>query len=559
MLLTAQHLGKSYGAQIVLEDCSFALERGECVGIVGANGAGKSTLLKLLAGIESPDAGTITLAPGLDLGYLPQSTPSFAGSTVGDLLAESVGSLRRLEARMRDLEAEMATAAEELLAPLLAEYGEVAVRFQDHGGYELEHRSAEVLAGLELARLSPQREVATLSGGERARVGLAALLLRQPDALLLDEPTNHLDAGALAWLESYLARYPGTCAIASHDRQFLNRTITHLLEVDDTTLGLKRYTGDYDAYVRAKAAERVQWESRYARQQEEIAALRRRIREATRSVAPHNRSPKDSFMAAYKAHGERVADAISHNARAAQERLARVEADPVPEPPKPLYFRPRFQGEALRSTQVVRVEGLAKRYGERTLFHDLSFVLTPDARILLTGPNGAGKTTLLRLLLGEETPDAGAVRIAPGARIGYLAQDPAPAARDRTLLDAYRDGRAGQESTFIASLLGNGLFRLDDTAKPVGLLSPGQRRKLEIARLVADGPNVLLLDEPTNYISLDVLEAFEAAVLAFTGPVVAISHDRWFIQRFGGEVWRLEEGVLTRNAPGGLAKLDTTG
>jgi macrolide transport system ATP-binding/permease protein len=381
-------------------------------------------------------------------------------------------------------------------------------------------------------------------------VGLAALLLRQPDALLLDEPTNHLDADALSWLEGYLADYPGAVAAVSHDRQFLNRTVTRIVEVDDRTHGIEQYTGDYDAYAQAKRSERAHWEERYGRQQEEIAELRRRVREAARTVAPHNRQPKDSFRAAYRAHGERVADAVSHNVRAAQERLARIEADPVAKPPKPLYFRPRFQGEALRSAQVLRVDGLTKRHGGRTLFSDLSFTLTPATRILLTGPNGAGKTTLLRILLGEETPDAGSVRLAPGARIGYLAQDPVPAAPGLTLLDAYREGRVGQPSQFISSLLGNGLFRLDDTEKAVDRLSLGQRRKLEIARLVADAPNVLLLDEPTNYVSLDVLEAFEAAVLAFPGPVIAVSHDRWFIQRFGGGVWRLDGGMLTCYAPG---------
>jgi macrolide transport system ATP-binding/permease protein len=550
MLLTARHLVKSYGAHTILRDCSLVLARGERVGIVGANGAGKSTLLKLLAGVEEPDAGTVTRAVALDVGYLPQSAPSFLGSTIADLIAESVGALRALEQRMRTLEAAMATTEGAALDVLLDEYGEVAARFQDRGGYELEPRIDAVLAGLGLAGLPRERAVATLSGGERARVGLAALLLRRPDALLLDEPTNHLDVTTLAWLEAFLAGYPGGVAIVSHDRQFLNRTVTHILEVDDTTHTLKRYTGDYDAYAAAKRAERAQWEERYAQQQEEISELRRRIREAARSVSSHNRPPRDNDKMQYHFFGERVADAVSRNARNAEERLARIEADPVPKPPKPLYFQPRFQSETLRAKQILRAEGLAKGYDGRTLFADLSFILEPGARILLTGPNGAGKTTLLRLLLGEEAPDRGSVRLAPGVRIGYLPQDPAAASAARTVLESYREGQVGHEAKFIASLLGNGLFRLEDTTKTLGQLSLGQRRKLEIARMVADGPNVLLLDEPTNYISLDILEAFESAVLAFPGPVIAISHDRWFIRRFGGEVWRLADGMLTTYAPG---------
>jgi macrolide transport system ATP-binding/permease protein len=552
VLLTARHLEKSYGAHTILRDCSLVLVlvRGERVGIVGANGAGKSTLLKLLAGIEEPNAGTITRAAALDMGYLPQSTPAFAGSTIADLIAESLGALRALEQRMRALESAMTTTQGEALDELLEEYGEAAARFQDRGGYEMEPRIDIVLAGLGLARLSQEREVATISGGERARVGLATLLLRQPDALLLDEPTNHLDIATLAWLEEYLAGYSGGVAIVSHDRQFLNRTVTHILEVDDTTHTLKRYTGDYDAYAATKRAERAQWEERYAQQQQEMSALRRRIREAARSVAAHNRPQRDNDKMQHRFFGERVADAVSRNARNAEERLARLQAEPVPKPPKPLYFQPRLQSEALRAKQIMRAEGLAKGYGGRTLFADLSFVLKPGARILLTGPNGAGKTTLLRILLGAEAPDGGSVRRAPSVRVGYLPQDPAEADAASTVLQTFRAGQVGDEAKIVASLLGNGLFRLEDTTRMLGQLSLGQRRKLEIARMVADGPNVLLLDEPTNYISLNILEAFERAVLAFPGPVIAISHDRWFIQRFGGEVWRLADGILTTYAPG---------
>lgn len=544
MLLTAAHLAKSYGAYTVLEDGSLVINGGDRVGIVGANGAGKSTLLRLLAGREAPDAGTVACAPSLDIGYLPQATPTLAGGSIADLLHEAVGGLRRLEGQMRTLEAAMAAATGERLAALLDEYGQAATRFQDRGGYALDARIAAVLAGLGLADLAPSRALAALSGGERARIVLAALLLRAPDLLLLDEPTNHLDLASLEWLEGYLAAYPGAAAIVSHDRHFLNRAVTHIVEVDDATHRLKRYTGDYDAFVRAKAGERAQWEDAYARQREEVRELRRRIREAARA-AGHNRPPTDNDKTAYKAAGARAQAAVSRTVRSAEEQLRRIGADPVAQPPKPLRFQPRFQATALQSSQIVRAEHLSKGFGDRVVLRDLSFILGPGARILLTGPNGAGKTTLLRLLLGRETPDGGSVRLAPGARIGYLPQDPAEADPRRTILDTYKEGLVGPESTLVASLLGNGLFRLEDLGKTLGQLSLGQRRKLEIARLVADGPNVLLLDEPTNYLSLDVLEAFEAATLAFPGPVIAVSHDRWLLERFGGVVWRLADGVVT--------------
>ncbi|MBF6590929.1 MAG: ABC-F family ATP-binding cassette domain-containing protein [Ktedonobacterales bacterium] len=552
MLLIARQVSKSYGARSVLRACSLVLNRGDRVGIVGANGVGKSTLLKLLAGVEAPDEGVVTYAPSLELGYLPQSAPNLAGSAIADVLRESVGALRQLEARMRALGAEMAMTAGSALDALLEDYGQVATRFQDHGGYEVEHRMAAVLAGLGLAALPRERAVATLSGGERARVGLAALLLRAPDVLLLDEPTNHLDAASMAWLEGYVAAYAGAVAVVSHDRQFLNRGVTRILEVDDHTRTLTSYTGDYDAYAQAKRAARAQAEEAYARQQEELREVRRRLREVARAVG-HNRPPRDHDKTQHHFFGERVAETVSRNVRAAEERLRRIEADPLPRPPKPLAFQPRFQGEALRAKRILRAEHLSKRHGERTLFHDLSFIVEPGARILLTGPNGAGKTTLLRLLLGIEAADEGTVRLAPGAHIGYLPQDPVVPVVDCGLLDVYREDLAGYEASLVASLLANGLFSREDTTKRISQLSLGQRRKLEIARLAATGPNILLLDEPTNYISLDILETFEAAVLAFPGPVIAVSHDRWFIQRFGGEVWHLANGALIRYAPSAFA------
>jgi macrolide transport system ATP-binding/permease protein len=543
MLLTVRNIAKTYGALTVLDVVSFALEPGEHVGLVGANGAGKSTLMRIITGEETADTGAVQLATGLDIGYLPQTLPDIDGHTIGDLLADALGGLRALEASMRALEAAMATTSGEALDALLAEYGQLASQFQDRGGYEMEARMDAILAGLRLDYLPRSRDLGTLSGGERARVGLALLLLRAPDVLLLDEPTSHLDATSLAWLEDYLANYAGAALIISHDRQFLNRSVNRIFELDEYTHTLRRYEGDYDAYQRAKVAERLAWEASFARQQDEIKDLRKRIRESARQVA-HNRKPKDNDKFVYNGKGERVADAVSRNVRAAEEQLRRIEADPIPKPPRLMHFQPKFRVEALRANAVVRMEHVSKRYGERQALHDVSLTLLPDARVALVGPNGAGKTTLLRILLGLESPDSGSVRLAPGARIGYLPQEPEVGNGELTVFDAYRDGLAGYESNLVAGILGNGLFRLEDLTRTVGQLSPGQKRKLELARLLALGPNVLLLDEPSNYVSLDVLEAFEAAVLAFPGPVLLISHDRWLLNRFGGAIWELAEGHL---------------
>jgi macrolide transport system ATP-binding/permease protein len=549
MLLTARALSKSYGPHRILDDISLFVNPGERVGIVGANGAGKSTLLRILAGQEQPDAGAVVTAPGVQLGYLAQTPPALAGETVGDVLAAATSALRTLETRMRALEAAMATGAPDELPALLDEYGAVSTRFQDRGGYELDATLDAVLAGLRLAYLPRSQPFASLSGGEKARLGLAQLLLRQPDVLLLDEPTNHLDFASLTWLEGYLAdprRQHGAVVLVSHDRAFLNAAVGAILELDDATRKLTSYLGDYDAYAAAKAAARARWAEEYAREQDEIASLRKRIRESARQVG-HEKTYKSGGKRdklSYHAAGGRVAATIARNVRAAEERLARIEAHPIPKPPKPFHFSGRFAAESLQSREILVADRIAKSYAGRGLFADLSFTIAPGARILLAGPNGAGKSTLLRLLLGDEPPDAGAIRRAPAARLGYLPQESPPAAPGAALLETYREGLVGYDDAFIAGLIGYGFFRLEDMAKPVATLSAGQRRKLELARLIAARPNVLLLDEPTNYISLEVLEAFEAALLAFPGPVLAVSHDRYFIRRFGGDVWELRDGSL---------------
>lgn len=558
MLLSATDLTKSYGAITVLHAVSCIVNAGERVGVVGANGAGKSTLLRLLTREEAPDSGSVTLAPGVTLGYLRQAGGDAPGQTIAGLLGAAVAHLRQWEARMRALEAAMSDDRrdERDLTALLDEYGTVSTRFQDAGGYVLAHRTEQVLAGLRLAHLPRERAIVTLSGGEKTRVALAALLLQAPDLLLLDEPTNHLDLATLEWLEGYLAHLAGAVVVVSHDRHFLDRCVSRILEIDGHTHRLTRYEGGYSAYAAAKAAERVRWEQDYARQQEEMRALRQRMREAARQSG-HKRPPADRDKMAYDFFGGRVQDTIARNIRAAEEQLRRLEADSIPKPPQPVRFNPRFAAESLRSREIITLAGVRQSLGGRLILRELSAVVPPGARIMLVGPNGAGKTTLLRLIAGITQPDGGEVRLAPGVSLGYLPQEATLPDPIWTVLETYREGLAGPEASFIAGLIGHGFFRLEDMSKQLGQLSEGQRRKLEIARLIAAGPNVLLLDEPTNAISLDVLEGFEAAILAFPGPVIAVSHDRRFIERFGGEVWELADGKLRTHAAGSAVDLSS--
>jgi macrolide transport system ATP-binding/permease protein len=544
MLLRVDDITKAYGDNQVLNGVSFTLEAGRAVGLVGANGVGKSTLLRIIVGDEEADGGDVYLAPRVEIGYLAQALSDIETGTVAEAIDRALGQLRATEARMRALEAAMAQPGDNLDA-LLDEYGRASEFFERRGGYDLEHRQARVFAGLSIDAIAPDRPLATLSGGEKSRVGLAALLLGAPDLLILDEPTNHLDFAALAWLEEYLQGYRGGVLVVSHDRQFLNRTVHALVEIDEQTRTGKQYAGNYDFYAEVKAQARRRWEEEYAAQQEEIHALHRFIHGKARQVA-HNRAPRDAEKFAYTHKGERVQDAVSRNLRSAEEKLARIEANPIPRPPRPLHINPTFDPAALVNRAPLVADGLRKAYAGKAVLDDVSFALGDGSRVAIVGPNGAGKTTLLRILAGEEMPDAGSVTVAGSAVMGYVDQEQQDLDLDATVLENFRQGRAGEWEEIKAELMGYHLFTYSELEKRAGTLSIGQQRKLQIAILIARRANVLLLDEPTNHISLDVLDEFEQALLAFPGPIIAVSHDRHFLGRFAQEIWQMDAGILRR-------------
>ncbi|MCB0116765.1 MAG: ABC-F family ATP-binding cassette domain-containing protein, partial [Caldilineaceae bacterium] len=392
MLLSTSNLAKFYGDRQVLKDVSLSLYPGDHVGLVGANGAGKSTLIKILAGDITADSGAIQRASDLEIGYLPQALLDIEGKRVDDLIRESLGSLHALEARLRELERRM-TQDDANMDTVLSAYAETTERFERRGGYEIGHQLEIVLAGLEVADIDRSRLVETLSGGEKTRVCLAALLLRSPDLLLLDEPTNHLDFAALEWLEGYLAGYRGGLLVVSHDRHFLNQTVKTILEVDEFSGEVHEYGGNYDFYAEVKAQERVKWIEAYTEQQDEIAELRRVIKGKARQVA-HNRAPRDGdkFLKHFKR--ERVETAVARNVASAEERLRRIEADPIPEPPDRLNINPNFDPRALTSASPLTASMLSKAYGEDVILDEVSFALSPHSRVVIVGPNGAGKTTL---------------------------------------------------------------------------------------------------------------------------------------------------------------------
>jgi macrolide transport system ATP-binding/permease protein len=541
-MLNIENLSKYYGPFLVLNGVSFSLNKQMRVGLVGANGVGKSTLLKIIAGRETADAGTVSFEPGASLGYLPQTLPISSGKTMEDVLEEAVAGIRKIESRLRVIENELSS-HDGRTEVLLQEYGELSRQFEERGGYDLDHRFDIVMEGLGIGYLPRSRTVESLSGGEKTRLGLAGLLLGSPDVLLLDEPTNNLDTANLQWLEGYLSRCRGAVIMASHDRQFLNATANWIYEIDERTHNLQRYAGNYNAFKTAREQEMTRWEENYRRQQDEIKELKRVMQTSSSEARKRQRSrDKDKYALQFKT--ERSQAAATRHIRSARERLERIMENPVPRPPRPLRFKAAFTGKEIRSAEVVRVTGLGKSYGNITVLRNVDFYLGPGSRVVIVGPNGSGKTTLLRIITGMERPDTGSVSLAPNVRPGYLPQEPSLAEREMTILDYFRQGRPGHEEDFIFGLVTCGLFTYDELNKTLSQLSLGQRRKLEIACLIAAEPNVLFLDEPTNHLSLDILESFEKAILEFNGPVMAVSHDRRFVQNFRGETWELREGRL---------------
>jgi macrolide transport system ATP-binding/permease protein len=546
MSLVIHQITKSYGLHQILNGVSLALNPGQRVGLVGANGVGKSTLLKIVVGEVEADSGSVQHAPGEEIGYLAQVIHGFEGQTIDQLAAAALGKLRQLEARLRDLEDRMAAASGSKLERIMAEYGEVTAQFEHYGGYELDYRLDQVFDGLGIGHIPRNRLFGSLSGGEKSRVGLALLLLGAYDVLLLDEPTNHLDFASMNWLEGYLRAYRGGLLIVSHDRQFLNRTVTAIVEIDEHQRTAKHYGGDYDAYLVAKAQERRKWREDYARQQEEINALRLQVKEtARRNNNYRTHSDSDKYIRNFKKAQHDTT--VSKRIHVAEEKLRRIETDPIPEPPDDLRFNPDFDPQALKGRLPLIAGRLTKTFGGRAVLADVSLELGVHSRVVIVGPNGAGKSTLLRILAGYEQADGGSVQVNPGVRLGYLDQEQETLYPNLTLFEMYRLGLPETDQQLKATLLKSGLFRYEEFGKRVGELSRGQQRKLQIARLIAARANLLILDEPTNSISFDVLEAFETALRGFPGPIIAASHDRRFIENFGGEVWEMRDGALLKN------------
>ncbi|WP_405942692.1 ABC-F family ATP-binding cassette domain-containing protein [Streptomyces sp. NBC_00207] len=544
--LTASDLTKSYEGRLVLDSVDCSVPTGERLGIVGENGSGKSTLLRLLAGAERPDRGEVVLHAEGGVGHLAQEESLPPHLTVQQVVDRGLAELRALERDLRRLEALMAGG--DATAVTLTAYAETLTAFELRGGYEADARVERSLHGLGLPGLPRERAVGGLSGGEAVRLRLAVLLAAAPEVLLLDEPTNHLDGAALTWLEDHLRARRGITVAVSHDRAFLERVATSLLEVDGDLHRTVRYGNGYAGYLAERAAERRRRAEAHAAWRAEAARLREAAAVTARRVAP-GRAMKDGNKMAYDRAAGRVQQSVASRVRNAEERLARLLARPVPAPADPLRFTavPRTATTATATTatgpgapagpagsgDARRVLLAAAGVAVEGRLAPVDVTVRDGGRLLVTGPNGVGKSTLLHVLAGVLDPDLG--QVVRYGRTGLLAQHTDAGTGRGTLLAAYAEGRPGTPEEHAERLLSLGLFARDRLSAPVGSLSVGQRQRLALARLVTEPADVLLLDEPTNHLSPALAEELDEALARFAGAVVVVSHDRRLCARWPGD------------------------
>ena len=509
-VLSVQAVARWFGAREVLKDVSFRVAHGDRVGLVGPNGTGKTSLLRIAAGLDAPDRGAVAYARGTRVGFLRQELLEEATGTVIEHARGAAAHLRDLERELRDLEGLIATGDPELLE----RYADAQHHFEHAGGYDFEGTLARILGGLGLGGLV-DREVATLSGGERTRLGLARLLLDDPDVLLLDEPTNHLDVAALEWLENFLVEQDSTCLISSHDRWFLDRVTSRTLSIEDLTV--VEYRGGYSHYARQRLERETAQMRAHARQAEEIAKT-------------------EEFIRRYGA-GQR-----SKEARGRGKKLARVER--IEAPTQSTRHSWGLEAADLGSETVLETTALAVGYGDPVM-RTGPLRVARDARVALVGPNGAGKTTLVRTLVGDLSALDGFVSAAPAARVAYLEQAQAELTGDQTVLEAMRSAGAMDDQE-ARNLLARFLFRGDEVQRAVSVLSGGERSRLALARLSLRHANLLVLDEPTNHLDLAAREQLEAVLTDYEGTLVFVSHDRYFIDKLASELWLINSGLLRR-------------
>lgn len=519
ILISVQELQKSFGVHEVLRSVTFSLQKGEKMGLVGVNGCGKTTLMRMIAGEMQPDGGTIHRNKDLRVGYLAQLDDIPLTDTVWGALLKVFEPIRVMERRMAEIEKLLESADPETALRLSSEYQRLTESYNAQQGYAYEGEILRVLNGLGLKPEMHQRQVSTLSGGERTRLSLAKLLLQKPDIILMDEPTNHLDLEAIEWLQDYLTDYKGSLLLISHDRYFLDHVCTTMGEL----LGGKmiKFTGNYTEYMKKRTADFETRMKAYELQQKEIQR-EQAIIERYRSF---NR--EKSIKAA----------------ESREKRLAKVER--LEKPVEEQHVRFSFDARRRSGEEALEVRELSKSFEGQPVFQNLSFKLRTGDRVALIGPNGVGKSTLFRILTHQINPDHGSVRFGTNIDIGYYDQHQQNLNPQNTILDEVWNTFPKLEQTRIRSALGMFLFTGDEVFEKIEKLSGGERGRVALTKLMLKQDNLLLLDEPTNHLDMDSREVLEDALRDFPGTILAISHDRYFINRFAEKVMVMEKDGVT--------------
>ena len=520
IVLNTQHVSKAFGGNAVLKDVSLTLQHRDRLGLVGVNGCGKTTLLRVLCGELSPDGGSISMAKQVKIGYLAQQNKPVPGMTVYGLLNQVFDPVREMEQKLRQMEHKMAeTTDEKELSRLGESYTRLNSAFEDAGGYSWQSSIQGVLKGLGFPEEMQNQQTSVLSGGELTRLYLGRLLLQQPDILFLDEPTNHLDLEALRWLEDYLSDYRGSVLVVSHDRYFMDRVCTGIVEL---AFGVtEQYPGNYSRYLDLRAERWLTRERAYDAQQKEIA----RQLEVIRKLRAFNREKSIK------------------RAESRVKMLDKIEVLDRPEEEKQIFFR--FTAARRTGDDVLRVRDLSKSFDGREVFSHVTFDLFRGDRVALIGKNGIGKTTLFRCLTGEQAPDGGAVIEGANLDIGYYDQHQKGLHDGKTILDEVWDDFPRMDQTAVRGALGQFLFSGEDVFQMIGSLSGGEKGRVALTKLMLHQDNLLLLDEPTNHLDMNSREVLEEALDGFEGTIFAISHDRYFINRFASKVMELTpEGVV---------------
>ena len=502
----------------ILDGLTFQVDTGERVGLLGPNGCGKTTLLRILTGVMDYDEGDVVIAPGKRIGLISQIPVYPAGYTVEDVLATAFEPLREMEREMAALAEQMGEGTD---PALLARYDKLTAAFEAAGGYETDTKTNKVCNGLTIPQSMREQLFDKLSGGEKTRVNLARLILEDTDILLLDEPTNHLDLRATEWLEEYLDKFKGTVLTVSHDRYFLDKVVNRIVEIQAGKAEF--YSGNYSFYV-------VEKERRYEeklRQYEKEQAKIEQLEKAAEQMRVWAYSGMDKTFKRVKSMEKRI-ERMRTTDRPTRERKMEV----------------RFGEREFRGDEVLTIKGLTKSFGDRTLFSNLGLEVAGGERIALLGDNGSGKTTLLKILLGEEEPDSGKVRMGPTVKVGYLPQHVHFDHPERNLVDTLiyeQDCTAQTARNRLAAFK----FRGEDVFKPVSALSGGEQSRLRLCMLMDEKINLLILDEPTNHLDIQSREWIEEAVEEYEGNLLFVSHDRYFIDRFASRIWMLEDGHIT--------------